>query len=76
MKQKQQDRILGGEITLWAENVKYDTLELRMWPRCYVIAERLWSDASITRIEDSMYQRLETMDDWSTLSVGITTSME
>ena len=70
LKQKQQDRILGGEITLWAENVKYDTLELRMWPRSYVIAERLWSDASITD-EDSMYQRMETMDDWSTLSVGL-----
>ncbi|MEZ8096869.1 family 20 glycosylhydrolase [Photobacterium swingsii] len=67
---EQEHLILGGEVTLWAENVKHDTLDLRMWPRSYAIAERLWSPESITD-EDSMYERLHSMNEWSTISVGL-----
>ncbi|PKG40487.1 beta-N-acetylhexosaminidase [Psychromonas sp. Urea-02u-13] len=67
---EQADRILGGEITLWAENIKDDLVDLRLWPRSYAIAERLWSDVSLTD-ETSMYKRLDAMDNWSTVSVGL-----
>jgi len=68
--QEQADRILGGEITLWAENLKDDLVDLRLWPRSYAIAERLWSDVDLTD-EPSMYKRLDAMDSWSTVSVGL-----
>ncbi|WP_051303036.1 beta-N-acetylhexosaminidase [Psychromonas aquimarina] len=67
---EQANRILGGEITLWAENLKDDLVDLRLWPRSYAIAERLWSDVNLTD-EASMYQRLQAMDSWSTVSVGL-----
>ncbi|MGF1862547.1 family 20 glycosylhydrolase [Photobacterium profundum] len=70
LKKEQEHLILGGEVTLWAENVKYDTIDLRMWPRSYVIAERLWSAENITDV-DSMYERMETMGNWATVSVGL-----
>ncbi|CAG19679.1 family 20 glycosylhydrolase [Photobacterium profundum] len=70
LKKEQEHLILGGEVTLWAENVKDDTIDLRMWPRSYVIAERLWSAETITD-ENSMYERMETMGNWATVSVGL-----
>lgn len=63
-------RVLGGEITLWSELVNEQTLDLRLWPRTYAIAERLWSAQDIDD-EKNMYQRLAYMDRWGTLSVGL-----
>lgn len=63
-------RVLGGEVTLWSELVNEQTLDLRLWPRTYAIAERLWSAQDIND-EKSMYQRLAYMDRWGTLSVGL-----
>jgi len=51
-------RILGGEATSWAELVTPETVDSRIWPRTAVIAERLWSPASVRDVDD-MYRRLE-----------------
>ncbi|MEZ8824299.1 family 20 glycosylhydrolase [Vibrio amylolyticus] len=68
--EKEKELILGGEITIWLENKDTHTVESYLWPRSYAIAERLWSDASLTD-EESMYQRMSAMDTWSEVSVGL-----
>ncbi|MGC9403734.1 family 20 glycosylhydrolase [Vibrio genomosp. F10 str. 9ZC157] len=68
--EKEKALILGGEITIWLENKDTHTVESYLWPRSYAIAERLWSDASITD-EESMYERMAVMDTWSEVSVGL-----
>ncbi len=50
--------ILGGEATAWAELVTPETVDSRIWPRTAVIAERLWSPASVRDVDD-MYCRME-----------------
>ncbi|OEF05085.1 family 20 glycosylhydrolase [Vibrio genomosp. F10] len=68
--EKEKALILGGEITIWLENKDTHTVESYLWPRSYAIAERLWSDASITD-EESMYERMAVIDNWSEVSVGL-----
>ncbi|OEE70248.1 beta-N-acetylhexosaminidase [Enterovibrio norvegicus FF-33] len=63
-------QILGGEMTLWAENVSDETLSVRLYPRAYAIAERLWSPKELTD-EDSMYERIQSVSAWATVSVGL-----
>ena len=62
--------ILGGEIAVWSELIKPDMLDLRVWPRSYAIAERLWSPSYI-KDEENMYHRMQAIGDWSTISVGL-----
>jgi hexosaminidase len=50
--------ILGGEITLWAELVAPDNIDIRLWPNGFAVAERLWSSASI-HDEASLRQRMQ-----------------
>ncbi|WP_045419091.1 beta-N-acetylhexosaminidase [Vibrio campbellii] len=68
--EKEQQLILGGEITIWGENLDSMTIEQRLWPRSYAIAERLWSSQDLTD-ERSMYKRMKVMDTWSEVSLGL-----
>ncbi|MGV8924192.1 MAG: beta-N-acetylhexosaminidase [Ewingella sp.] len=62
--------ILGGEAALWQENITSQILDLRLWPRGFVVAERLWSAQNVKDI-GNMYQRLAKIDSWSVVSVGL-----
>ncbi len=66
----QQANLLGGEAALWAENVSAPVLDIKLWPRAFAVAERLWSAQDVTDV-DNMYTRLQAMDSWSTVSVGL-----
>jgi hexosaminidase len=55
--------VLGGEATMWGEYVVDETIDSRIWPRTVAIAERLWSGASVTEVDD-MYRRLEVTSRW------------
>ncbi|HCI9592412.1 TPA: beta-N-acetylhexosaminidase [Klebsiella variicola] len=67
---QQQKNLLGGEAALWAENVAAPVIDIKLWPRAFAVAERLWS-AEDVKDSDNMYQRLQAMDSWSTVSVGL-----
>jgi hexosaminidase len=65
-----QANILGGEGAVWAENVRGPILDLKLWPRSFAVAERLWSAQDVTD-ENNMYRRLAAVDAWSVVSVGL-----
>lgn len=52
--------ILGGEAAQWTEYVTPEILDTRLWPRLGAVAERLWSQSSVTDV-DSMYRRLSSL---------------
>jgi hexosaminidase len=55
---EEKQRIVGGEATMWAEFVSWETIDSRIWPRTAAIAERFWSPAEVQDV-NSMYQRLD-----------------
>jgi len=67
---EQMENILGGEVALWAENISSPLIDIKLWPRAFAVAERLWSTEEVKDI-DNMYQRLQAIDAWSTVSVGL-----
>ena len=67
--------ILGGEAALWQENITAQILDLKLWPRGFVVAERLWS-AQDVKDTGNMYQRLAKIDAWSVVSVGLQQHVE
>lgn len=66
----QQANLLGGEAALWAENVAAPVLDIKLWPRAFAVAERLWSAQDVNDSEN-MYMRLQAIDSWSSVSVGL-----
>ena len=62
--------ILGGEAALWQENITSQILDIKLWPRGFVVAERLWS-AQDVKDTGNMYQRLAKIDAWSVVSAGL-----
>ncbi|KYQ88618.1 beta-N-acetylhexosaminidase [Tieghemostelium lacteum] len=46
--------ILGGEATMWSEQVSHVNWDVRVWPRTIGIGERLWSDQSINSVDDAL----------------------
>ncbi|WP_342322433.1 family 20 glycosylhydrolase [Kosakonia sp. BYX6] len=66
----QQANLLGGEAALWAENVVAPVLDIKLWPRAFAVAERLWSAQDVND-SDNMYARLQAIDSWSAVSVGL-----
>ena len=52
-------RVLGAEACLWSELVADSLIDVRLWSRLPALAERFWSPARVTDIED-LYSRLAT----------------
>lgn len=63
-------KILGGEIALWSELIDEHSIDLRLWPRAFAVAERLWSPAE-RRDEASLYRRLPPVSTWAAQSLGL-----
>ena len=66
----QRARVLGGEAALWSELVSEQVIDLRLWPRAYVVGERLWSDKNLVD-EENMYRRLSAVSRWAVTSVQL-----
>ena len=56
--QNQRDLVLGGEACMWGEYVNQFNIIPEVWPAASAVAERLWSPADVTDVEDAK-RRLE-----------------
>ncbi|GMM85020.1 family 20 glycosylhydrolase [Pseudoalteromonas sp. MTN2-4] len=66
----QQALILGGEATMWSEMISKDNIDVRMWPRLFAIAERLWSPVEVKEA-DNMYMRLDVISEYADQVIGL-----
>lgn len=58
---EEKKNILGGEAAMWSEVVSMDNIDSRIWPRAAAIAEKWWSDPSLTKDVPDMYRRLDAL---------------
>jgi hexosaminidase len=63
-------KVLGGEATIWSEMVTTNNVDVRIWPRLYVIGERFWSSDQLTN-EEYLYQRLPKVSQYGEHVVGL-----
>lgn len=49
---------LGGEAALWSEFTTPANLDVHLWPRAAVVAERLWSPAGKSQDFEDLWRRL------------------
>lgn len=45
----EQERVIGGEVSLWGEEINANNLQQKAWPRGAAFAERMWSPDSFTK---------------------------
>ncbi|MBX3738766.1 MAG: family 20 glycosylhydrolase [Candidatus Didemnitutus sp.] len=57
----EQRLVLGGEAAMWSEWVTEERLDMCVWPRAAVVAERLWSSAAVHDADD-LYRRLGSVE--------------
>lgn len=57
---EEKSRILGGEAAMWSELATPLNIDSRIWPRTAAIAERLWSNSTVTDM-NSLHKRLKTV---------------
>ena len=67
---EEKQRIMGGEATMWSEQVGPETIDSRIWPRTAAIAERYWSPQSVRDVT-SMYRRMNQIS-WQLDFAGLT----
>ncbi|MBL1212063.1 MAG: family 20 glycosylhydrolase [Ignavibacteriae bacterium] len=60
LSEAEEQKILGGEATMWSEMITPLTIDSRIWPRTAAIAERFWSPQNVNDVDD-MYRRLESI---------------
>jgi len=66
--QQAQQLLWGGEATLWTELASPELLDMKLWPRLFVVAEQFWSNAAALdapAMPALLASRLAALDDYS-----------
>ena len=45
--------IVGGEVAMWGEHIDENNIESIVYPRAASVGERLWSEKSVTDVDDA-----------------------